>query len=91
MPINVSDFRPISCCNTIYKCITKVICERLRNVLLDIIAKNQGGFVQGRYIVHNVMVVQDLVKAYARKNAKPSYTIKLDLQKAYDTVDWGSI
>lgn len=87
-PSNVSDFRPISCYNTVYKCITKVICGRLRNVLPDIIAENQSGFVQGRYIVHNIMVVQDLVKAYGRKNTKPSCMIKLDLQKAYDIVDW---
>ncbi|XP_010689006.1 uncharacterized protein LOC104902800 [Beta vulgaris subsp. vulgaris] len=86
-PAKVSDFRPISCCNTLYKCITKVIYGRLRQVLPDIVAENQGGFVHGRYIIHHVMVVQDLVKKYNRKNASPSCMIKMDLQKAYDTVD----
>lgn len=52
-PSNVSDFRPISCCHVIYKCITKVLSNRLRNVLPDIIDENQDGFVHDRYIMHN--------------------------------------
>ncbi|XP_021848075.2 uncharacterized protein [Spinacia oleracea] len=87
-PRNVSEFRPISCCNTLYKCVTKVLCARLRQILPDLIFENQGGFVHGRYIVHNIMVVQDLVRHYGRKGVKPSCLMKIDLQKAYDTVDW---
>ncbi|XP_056688091.1 uncharacterized protein [Spinacia oleracea] len=87
-PNTVSDFRPISCCNTLYKCVTKVLCNRLRQILPDLIMENQGGFVHGRHIVHNIMVVQDLVKHYGRKDVKPSCLMKIDLQKAYDTVDW---
>ncbi|XP_021853706.1 uncharacterized protein [Spinacia oleracea] len=86
-PKDVSEFKPISCCNTIYKCITKVLFGRLRQVLPDLILENQGGFVHGRYIVHNIMVVQDLVRHYGRKGVKPSCLMKTDLQKAYDTVD----
>ncbi|XP_056698136.1 uncharacterized protein [Spinacia oleracea] len=59
-----------------------------KNILPDLIIENQGGFVHGKYIVHNIMVVQDLVKQYGRKSAKPSCMMKIGLQKAYDTVDW---
>ncbi|XP_056687940.1 uncharacterized protein [Spinacia oleracea] len=76
-PKDVSEFRPISCCNTL-----------LRQVLPDLILENQGGFVHGRFIVHNIMVVQDLVRQYGRKGVKPSCLMKIDLQKAHDTVDW---
>lgn len=38
-PTNVGDFRTISCCNVLYKCIKKV----LRNILPDIINENKEG------------------------------------------------
>ncbi|XP_010676980.1 uncharacterized protein LOC104892689 [Beta vulgaris subsp. vulgaris] len=87
-PKNVTELRPISCCNTLYKCVTKVLCNRLRHVLPDLIMENQGRFLHGRYIIHNIMVIQDLVKHYGSKQVQPSCLLKIDLQKAYDTFNW---
>ncbi|XP_062074999.1 uncharacterized protein LOC133779009 [Humulus lupulus] len=71
---SVKDFRSIACCNVVYKVATKLVCSRLRKVLPDLIAQNQSGFVQGRH--------------YGRGNSKPKCMIELDLQKAYDTIEW---
>lgn len=87
-PKYVSEFRPISCCDTIYKCIKKMINNRLRLVLPHIIEDTQGAFVHSRHIVHNIMIVQDLVKHYNRKATRPRCIIKLDMQKAHDTINW---
>lgn len=70
--------------NELLKCLV----GDLENILPDLMLENQGGFVHGRYIVRNIMVVQDLVKHYRRKDVKPSRQMKIDLQKSYDTVDW---
>ncbi|XP_056690288.1 uncharacterized protein [Spinacia oleracea] len=67
------------------------MCDKLKQVLPDIISPTQGAFVAGRSILHNVMIFQDIIKSYTRGNAKPSCVMKLDLKKAYDTVEWGFI
>jgi len=38
---SMGDYRPISCCNIIYKCITKILANRLLPGLHDIINSNQ--------------------------------------------------
>ncbi|XP_074305950.1 uncharacterized protein LOC141641178 [Silene latifolia] len=88
-PTSVLDFRPIACCNTLYKALAKVLCKRLSKILPDIVSESQGGFVQGRNIVANVLICQDLVRLYNRKAASPRCLIKIDLKKAYDSVEWG--
>ncbi|XP_062094183.1 uncharacterized protein LOC133800246 [Humulus lupulus] len=90
-PATTIDFRPIACCTTIYKCISKLLCSRLATVLPFLVHQNQGAFVQGRSIAHNVMILQDILKNYRQKNTSPRCAIKIDISKAYDTVDWNFV
>ncbi|VFR00991.1 unnamed protein product [Cuscuta campestris] len=90
-PKSPTDLRPIACCNVIYKVIAKIICNRLKKVLPSIINLNQGAFVEGRELVHNVLLCQELARGYNRKNISPRCLMKLDLQKAYGNVSWKAI
>ncbi|KAK9704967.1 hypothetical protein RND81_07G023700 [Saponaria officinalis] len=88
IPVGVAQFRPIACCNTLYKCITKVLSSRLGRVLPDIISSNQSAFIKGRDIVENVLICQDLVRLYGRRSCSPRILMKIDLMKAYDSIEW---
>ena len=87
-PSQVKDFRPISCCNTIYKCIAKLIADRVKIVLPSVISPNQSAFVAGWRISDNILLCHELVRNYHRNGGVPRCALKVDLMKAYDTVRW---
>ena len=85
---SVGDFRPIACCNVTYKVIAKILASRLAPMLDSFIDKAQSAFIQGRNLAENVQLAQELLRKYARKRSSPRCLIKVDLCKAYDTVNW---
>ncbi|XP_071727851.1 uncharacterized protein [Rutidosis leptorrhynchoides] len=88
-PGKVNDYRPISCCNVLYKCISKIITNRITPCLEDIVHENQSAFIPGRRISDNILLTQELMRNYHLDRAIPRCAFKVDIQKAYDTVDWG--
>ncbi|KAF5933090.1 hypothetical protein HYC85_029261 [Camellia sinensis] len=63
-PVKVGDYRPISCCNTIYKCIAKIIANRIKVVLPDLIDPIQSAFVHWRRISDNIFSSQELMRVF---------------------------
>lgn len=87
-PTTMADFRPISCCNTIYKCLSKLIARRFSKTLPDLVDKSQAAFVKGRSISDNILLAQELLNGYNPHHGVPKATFKLDLHKAFDTCHW---
>ncbi|XP_070039763.1 uncharacterized protein [Nicotiana tomentosiformis] len=61
---------------------------RIQKVIANIITKTQVGFIYGRKVADNVILAHELIKAYTRKYISPRCMINVDIQKAYDTVNW---
>ena len=90
-PSSMHDYRPISCCNTIYKCISKIIATRIKRCLPHIINPAQAEFVHGRSIADNILLTQELMKNYQLDSGPPRCALKIDLKKAYNSISWGCI
>ena len=78
-PRSIRDYRPISCCSVVYKCITKILANRLKKYLPDVIGGNQSAFVRGRSITDNILMAQELVRGYGRSSLTARCAVKIDL------------
>lgn len=87
-PLKVTDYWPLSCCNVLHKCISRIITTPMKNGLIDIVSNNQLACVPGRKIADNILLSQELVRNYHLPHGTPRCAFKIDIQKAYDTVNW---
>lgn len=83
-PSYAKEYRPIACCSLVYKIISKILAHRIQGV----IHPSQAGFIPGRQLFDNVLIASELIKGYSRKHLSPRCMLKIDLMKAYDSVEW---
>lgn len=85
-PTTMNDFKPISCYNMMYKCISKVIISRLKGIFPDVIGFAQTTFVPSRQISNTILLTQELIHKYHLANLMPKYALKIDIRKAFNMV-----
>lgn len=85
---SISDFRRISCCNTIYKVFSKLLVSRLKPILPEFILQNHKAFVKGTLLVENALLAAEIVHGYHHTKGPKIITIKVDITKAFDTIRW---
>ena len=83
------DFRPISLYNILYKLMAKVIANRIKGILPDIVDKAQSAFVGGRLITNNIIIAFEAFHwlGRARESEEKLMVIKLDVSKTFDRVE----
>ncbi|GJV72227.1 hypothetical protein Tco_1492222 [Tanacetum coccineum] len=70
------------------ECISKIIANRIKESLKVLISLNQSAFIPGRSISDNILLTQELMHNYHLDHGVPQCAFKVDIQKAYDMVDW---
>jgi hypothetical protein len=87
-PSSLGEFRPISLLGCLYKIIAKVLAARLAKVMNSAVATTQSTFIKGRCLVDGVMVTNEVIDL-AKRSDRSCLILKVDFEKAYDSVDWG--
>lgn len=69
----------------------KIIASRLKVVLPQVISSNQVAFLPSRSILDNVLMTYELLKVYNNTHISPRAMLKLNISKAFDSIQWDSI
>ncbi|GJZ75843.1 RNA-directed DNA polymerase, eukaryota, reverse transcriptase zinc-binding domain protein [Tanacetum coccineum] len=68
------------------------ILKEVNATLIELVPKidtpNKSAFIPGRHIQDNILITQELLKGYKRKQGAKRCAMKIDIQKAYDTISW---
>jgi len=75
---------------SVYKVIAKLLRKRLREILPELIGEAQTAFVKGRQILDGALIANETVH-WLRRKKKSGVLMKLDFEKAYDTISWDSV
>lgn len=82
---NLKNYRPISLLNVDYKIIARVLSNRLKLVLPNIISTSQTSCVVGRDISDTVASLRDIIDLIEEEQYE-GYILKIDQEKAFDRV-----
>lgn len=86
----IQKFRPICLLNVSFKIITKILMERLAEVIEVLIALNQTAFIKNRYIMEGVVTMHEILNSIHQKK-QAGILFKIDFEKAYDNIKWSFV
>ena len=89
-PRLLKNWRPISLLNTDYKIITKLLANRVKEVLPTVINSDQVAYLKNRFIGQNIRTILDIM-GYTKVKDQEGIIAFLDFEKAFDTINWDVI
>ncbi|RVW65596.1 putative ribonuclease H protein [Vitis vinifera] len=84
---DLTDFRPISLVGSLYKLLAKVLANRLKKVVGKVVSTTQNAFVEGRQILDAALIANEVIDSLMKRK-ESGVLCKLDLEKAYDRINW---
>ncbi|RVX19756.1 LINE-1 reverse transcriptase-like [Vitis vinifera] len=84
---DLGDFRPISLVGSLYKLLAKVLANRLKKVLNKVVSGDQNAFVRGKQILDASLMANEVIDFWHKRKEK-GLICKLDIEKAYDSINW---
>lgn len=78
--------------NVVYKIISKILSNRIKGFLPDLISPFQAAFIPNRHISENVVLTHEVIHSFSKKKGGVgAMAIKMDMAKAYDKLEWSFI
>ena len=84
---DLGDFRPISLLGGLYKLLARVLANRLKKVIGKVVSPDQNAFVTGRQILDASLIANEVIDTW-NKRGDNGVICKLDIEKAYDSINW---
>lgn len=69
-PKTTAQFRPINLCNNSYKILSKLLANKLKTLLPDIVSEHQNAFVANRQIQDNIIIAHEAFHYLKLKNVE---------------------
>jgi len=85
---SIDQFRPIAPTNFKHKILTKILADRLAQIMPTIISKEQRAFIHGRNIRDCICLTSEAINLLHNKCFGGNVAMKIDISKAFDTIDW---
>jgi hypothetical protein len=85
---SIDQYRPIAMANFKFKIISKIIADRLANIMPSLISEEQMGFIHDRNIKDCLCIASEAVNLLHNKSFGGNLALKIDISKAFDTLEW---
>ena len=83
----LKNWRPLTLLNVDYKILAKLIATRIKEALIHLINKDQTGFLEKRFIGHNIASLIEIIE-FCDENEIAAVLLSIDFEKAFDKLDW---